>query len=110
LKNKILIVLSYIVSFSSFLCTLWICIINFKEIIERLNGRYTFYSQRARLTDDEAVIYFGIWTLLFIFLSFLSLKNLIKKKFIFAIVFGAILLLTIFASTYIDTLFYYNLG
>jgi len=110
LKSKILIVLGYFVSLSSFLCTLWICIINFKEIIERLNGRYTFYSQRASLTDDEAVIYFGIWTLLFIILSFLSVKNLIKKRFILAIVFGTILLLTIFASNYIDTLFYHNLG
>jgi len=99
----------YVVSLSSVLCTLWICLINFKEIIERLNGRYTFYSQRASLTDEEAVIYFGMWTLLFIILSFLSLKNLIKKRFIPAIVFGAIVLLTILASTYIDTLFYNDL-
>jgi len=85
------------------------CIINVTEITERLNGRYTFYAQRASLTDDEAVIYFGMWTVLFILLSFLSLKNLIKKRFTLAIIYGTILLLVILASTYIDTLFYHAL-
>jgi len=109
MDSKIVIALGYIISLLSFLCALWICIINFTEIINRLNGKYTFYSQRASLTDDESVIYFGIWTLLFIILSFLSLKNLIKRKFTLAIVYGGILLLMIFASTYIDTLFYHDL-
>lgn len=109
LNSKIVIAASYIISLLSFICALRICIVNFTEIINRLNGQYTFYSQRASLTDDEAVIYFGAWTLLFIFLSFLSLKNLIKKRFTLAIIYGAILLLMIFASTYIDTLFYHDL-
>ena len=110
MNRKIVVALSYIISLLSFLCTLWICIINFREIINRLNEQYTFYSQRATLTDDEAVIYFGIWTSLFILISFFSLRNLIKKKFELAIIYGSILLVLIFASTYIDTLFYYDLA
>jgi len=72
-------------------------------------GKYTFYSQRATLSDGEAVIYFGAWTVLFILISFFSLRSLIQKKFMLALIYGAILLVMIFASTYIDTLFYYDL-
>ena len=109
MNSKIVTTLSYIISLLSFLCALWICIVNFTEIIDSLNGKYTFYSQRTTLTDDEAAIYFGLWMLLFIILSFLSLKNLIKRKFTIAIAYGGILLLMIFASAYIDTLFYHDL-
>ena len=109
MNNKIVIAMSYIISFLSLLCALWICIINFQEIINRLNGQHTFFSQRATLTDDEAVVYFGVWTLLFILLSFFSLSGLIKKKFALAMIYGAILLVMIFTSTYVDTLFYHDL-
>lgn len=108
-NNKIVIVLSYIISLLSFLAAFWICTINLLEIKKRLNGHHTFYSQRATLTDDEAVIYFGIWTLLFILLSFFSIRSLIRKKFAAAIIFGVILLVMIYVSTYIDTLFYRDL-
>ena len=109
LNGKIVVAASYIISLLSFICALWICIINLTEIINRLNGQYTFYSQRASLTDGEAVIYFGAWNLFFIFLSFLSLKNLIKKRYTLALICGAVLLIMIFTSTYVDTLFYHDL-
>jgi hypothetical protein len=108
LNRRTVVVLGYIISILGLFCTLWICIINFQEIINRLNGQYSFYSQRATLTDAEAVIYFGVWTSLFIPLSFLSLKNLIRKKFPPAIIYGIILLVLIFSSLYIDTLFYHD--
>jgi len=109
MNRKVVVALGYIISLLSFLSTLWIWIMNLKEIINRLNGRYTFYSQRATLTDDEAVLYFGVWTLLFILLLFFSLRNLIKKQFGLAILYGSILSIMIFVSTYVDTLFYHDL-
>lgn len=109
MNRKILVPFSYITSLLSFFCTLWMCIVNLQEIINRLNGQYTFYSQRAILTDGEAVIYFGLWTSLFIVLSIFSLKNLIKNKIDLAIIYGSILLVVIFASLYTDTLFYHDM-
>ena len=109
MTSKNFIAWSYIISLLAFFFALWICVINFQEIINRLNGQNTFYSQRATLTDNEAVIYFGIWTLILILFSFLSLYNLIKMKFKPALIFGVIIFLLILCSIYIDTLFYHAL-
>ena len=108
-NSKVVIALGYIISLLSLVCAVWICVINFQEIQNRFNGRYTFYSQRASLTDGQAVLYFGAWTLLFILLCILSIRNLMKERFRLAIIYGTILLGMIIASFYIDTLFYYDL-
>jgi hypothetical protein len=66
-------ILWLIVSLISYLLAVWICIVNIQEIADRATGHYTFFSQRANLGDGEAIVYFGLWTLAFIVLLFLSL-------------------------------------
>src|ERR1700722_6446366 len=90
----------------SYLLALWICIVNIGEIADRAAGHYTFFSQRANLSDGEAIAYFGSWTLAFIVLLILSLKNLIKKRNQQAGIYAVILILLIVLSNYVDTLFY----
>jgi hypothetical protein len=80
--------------------------VNIQEIADRATGHYTFFSQRANLGDREAIVYFGLWTLGFIVLLFLSLKNLIKRRNSRAGIYAAILILLIVLSNYVDTLFY----
>jgi len=99
-------ILWLIVSLISYLLAVWICIVNIQEIADRATGHYTFFSQRANLGDGEAIVYFGLWTLAFIVLLFLSLKNLIKKRKPRAGIYAVILILLIVLSNYIDTLFY----
>lgn len=95
-----------IVCLISYLLALGICLVNIQEIADRATGHYTFFSQRATLGDGEAIVYFGLWTLAFIVLLFLSLKNLIKKRNPRAGIYAVILILLIFLSNYVDTLFY----
>lgn len=93
----------------SYLLVLWICVINTQEITDRARGHYTFYSQRASLSDGEAIIYFGFWTAAFIALFILSFKNAIKNRIVHAGIYSVILILLIAISTYVDTLFYNRL-
>jgi|SRR6185312_9605724 len=94
------------VSLISYPLALGICIVNIQEIGDRAAGHYTFFSQRANLTDGEAIVYFGLWTLAFGVLLFLSSKNLIKKRNQRAGIYAVILILLIVLSNYVDTLFY----
>jgi hypothetical protein len=109
MQAKPVAIIGYIVCFIGIAVTLWISLINFDEIINRASGRNTFYSQIAYLTDSEAVIYFSCWTLLFIFICYLSIKSLLRRIFIWAIIYALVVLLTILLSTYVDTLFYHQL-
>jgi hypothetical protein len=93
----------------SYLLAIWICVVNIQEITDRARGHYTFYSQRASLSDGEAVIYFGLWTVAFIVLFILSFKNAIKGRIVRAGIYSVILILLIAISTYVDTLFYNRL-
>ena len=90
----------------SYLLALWICVLNIQEITDRVTGRFTFYSQRASLSDGDAVIYFGLWTSAFIILFILSFKNAIKGRIARAGIYSVVLILLIAISTYVDTLFY----
>lgn len=109
MQAKPLAIIGYIVCFIGIAVTLWISAINLAEIVNRANGHYTFYSQRASLTDGEAVIYFSCWTLLFIFVCYLSINMLLKRVYNWAIIYSLVVLLTILLSTYVDTLFYHKL-
>ena len=109
MQPKPLATIGYIICFIGTGVTCWISLVNLIEIVNRATGQYTFYSQRAYLSDGEAVIYFSCWTLLFIFISFLSVKSLIKKRYTRAIVYALVVILTIILSFYVDTLFYHNL-
>ena len=109
MQAKPIAVIGYVICFIGIAVTLWISAINLEEIGNRANGHYTFFSQRASLTDNEAVIYFSFWTLLFIFICCLSIKRLLKRKYIWSIIYALVVLLTILLSTYVDTLFYYKL-
>ena len=106
LKRKITLGLSYTTCIVSYIVALYVCVINIQEISERAQGHYTFYSQRAWLTDGEAVLYFTFWTIAFIWLGTLSVKNILKNRINKATIYGGILLAVIVASTFIDTLFY----
>jgi hypothetical protein len=109
MQSKPLEIIGYIFCFIGIGGTLWISSVNLTEIVKRATGQYTFYSQSAYLSDGEAVIYFSCWTLLFIFISYLSVKNLIRKRYTRAIVYASVVILTIIISFYVDTLFYHNL-
>jgi hypothetical protein len=109
MQAKPMAIISYIICFIAIALTLWISSINLTEIVNRANGRYTFYSQRATLSDDEAVIYFSSWTLFFIFVCYLSIKRLLRKKYIWSIIYALVVLLAILLSTYVDTIFYNQL-
>jgi hypothetical protein len=109
MQAKPLAIIGYIICFIGTGVTFWISLINLDEIVNRANGRYTLFSQSAFLTDGEAVIYFSFWTLLFIFICYLSIKRLLKRKYIWSIVYALIVLLAILLSTYVDTLFYHQL-
>jgi hypothetical protein len=85
---------------------LWLLWINLAEIIDRANGRYTFFAQVATLSDHEAILYCSCWALLFIFLCYLSARSLIKEKYDRSIIFALIVFFTAILSVYIDTLFY----
>jgi hypothetical protein len=89
-----------------YLLALWICTVNIQEIVDRARGHYTFFSQRANLSDGQAIVYCGLWTLGFIVLLLLSLKSLIKKRKLRAGMYAVILILLIAFSIYVDTLFY----
>jgi len=106
MKWKLKDIVWTIVCLISYLLGLWICIVNIQEIVNRAAGQYTFFSQRANLGDGEAIVYFGIWTLVFGVLLILSLRNLIKKSNERAGIYAVILILLIVLSTYVDTLFY----
>jgi len=80
---------------------------NIEGIVNRANGKYTFFSQRASLSDGEAVIYFSWWTLLFIF--YLSLRNASKQKAVDSILYSILVLLLIILSMFVDELFYNKL-
>jgi len=90
----------------SYLVAIWVCFVNIQEISDRAEGHYTFFSQRAYLTDGEAIIYFGLWTTAFIVLFILSLKNAFKERISRAGVYGVILIGSIVASYFVDMLFY----
>ena len=109
MKAKISTILSFIACLIALVCTIWISFINLLEIVARANGQYTFYSQRATLNDDEAVLYFSGWTLLFIVICWLSIKNLLRKRAADAIIYAVVLLLLILLSTFVDKLFYHKL-
>jgi hypothetical protein len=109
MKTKAITFCSYFICFIGLGFSAWISLINLEEIVSRANGQYTFYSQRATLTDKEAVVYFTGWTLLFIFMSYLTIKRLIKKRYVDAIVSAVFLLLFILLSTYVDKFFYNHL-
>ena len=109
MQAKPMAIISYIICFIGIAVTFWISSINLAEIVDRANGHYTFYSQRATLTDDEAVIYFSCWTLFFIFICYLSIRRLLRKKYIWSIIYALVVLLAILLSTYVDTLFYNKL-
>ena len=106
MKRRLKDIVWMIVCLISYLLTLWICIANIQEIVNRAAGQYTFFSQRANLDDGEAIVYFGLWTLVFGVLLFLSLRNLAKKNNQRAGIYAVILILLIVLSTYVDTLFY----
>jgi hypothetical protein len=109
MKTKAIIFCSYFICFVGLAFSAWISLINLEEIVNRANGQYTFFSQRATLTDDEAVIYFAGWTLLFIFISYLMVRRFIKKKYVDAGICAVFLLLFILLSTYVDKFFYNQL-
>src|SRR4030095_8451906 len=108
-KAKISTILSFIACLIALVCTIWISSINLIEIVARANGQYTFYSQRATLSDNEAVLYFSCWTLLFIVICWLSIKNLLRRRAAGAIIFAVVLLLLILLSTFVDKFFYHKL-
>jgi hypothetical protein len=109
MKTKLVVASSYLICFVGLAFTAWISLINLDEIVSRAKGEYTFYSQRATLTDDEAVIYFTCWTILFLFTSYLTTKRLINKRYVEAIICAVFLLLFILLSTYVDKFFYNQL-
>lgn len=90
----------------SLLPAFWISFVNLSEIIDRANGRYTMFSQMAILSDKDAILYCSCWLLLFIFLFYLSVRNLIKEKYNRSIIFSLIVFLTVLLSFFIDHLFY----
>jgi hypothetical protein len=109
MRTKVIIVFSYLVCLIGLAFAAWISLINLEEVINRMNGQYTFYSQRATLTDDQAAVYFTCWTLLFIFTGYLAIRRLVKKKYREAIICVVFLLLFILLSTCVDKLFYNEL-
>jgi hypothetical protein len=109
LKEQNLKIFSYIACVIGLLCTIWIVATNIAEIVNRANGNYTFYSQRSTLTDGEAVLYFSSWNVLFVLLSYGTIRNLIKKKNSRSAVYSITLILLICLSFYVDTLLYHQL-
>ena len=109
MKQKKALVFSYIICILSYIVTIFICILNFQEISERAQGHYTYFSQRAWLTDGEAILYFVLWTTVFSLFGILSVKNILKNRIYKATIYSGILLALILAATYIDTLFYNKL-
>jgi hypothetical protein len=109
MQAKPMAIIGYIICFIGIAVTLWISSINLAEIVNRANGHFTSYSQRATLTDGEAVIYFSCWTLLFISICYLSIKSLLKRIYIRSIIYALVVLLTILLSAYVDTFFYNKL-
>ena len=101
--------LSYILGFIAIICTLWISLLNLTEIVNRASGRTTFYSQRASLDDREAILYFSCWTLVFIFICYLAIRDLLRNKFLDSILFSISVLLLVLLSTYVDSMFYHKL-
>jgi hypothetical protein len=94
----------------SYLLALWICVVNIQEIADRAGGRYTIFSQRTSLSEGGAVVYLGLWTLVFIVLSILSIKNLSKKRARRAGIYSIVLILLFVVSNFVDNLFYLQLG
>ena len=109
MRTKVIIVFTYFICLIGLAFTAWISLINLEEVINRMNAQHTFYSQRATLTDDQAVVYFACWTLLFIFTSYFAIRRLVKKRYREAIICAVFLLLFILLSTYVDKLFYNEL-
>lgn len=109
MQSKPITIISYIICIIGAVGSFLISLVNVTEIVKRANGQYTIYSQRANLSDDEAVIYFSCWTLLFIFFSFLSVKNLLRKSYTRTIIYALVVILSILLSLYVDTLFYHKL-
>jgi hypothetical protein len=109
MKEKTIIYSGYISCLTGFALSACFSFINIIEIIHRASGAYTFYSQRASLSDGEAVIYFSCSTLAFLFMSYVAVKYLIKKNYTDAILSSLLLLLLILSSTYADKFFYHSL-
>ena len=105
LKNIVWLIICLI----SYLLAIWICVVNIQEIADRVMGHYTFFSQRASLGDGEAILYCGVWTLVFVILLFLSIRHLGKKENRRAGIYAVILILLFILSDFVDTLFYYPL-
>ncbi len=105
MQTKILRVFSFSVFLVfGLLPTFWVSFINLAEIIDRTNGRNTIFSQMAILTKTEAILYCSGWTLLFNFLFYLSVRSLMKEKFVRSIIFSLIVFLTIIISLFVDTM------
>lgn len=83
--------------------------IDLTEIANRLKGEYTYFSQRAWLTDKQAIIYCLLWALVYlILLSILIIKILSRNNKLTTIFSISILTITII-SFWVDTLFYVEL-
>ena len=85
----------------SILVNLYLLYINIEEIIERSQGHYTIFSQMSWLTNEQAEIYCGFLTIIFIsLLAFLgrSLYQRNKKRVTIISILTIVLVAVIFFS------------
>ena len=100
---------AFTLSILAFLIGLYCIYIDVKEIEERLKGQYTFFSQRAWLTDKQAIVYCLFWTLIYLTgLSLLVYKIQKRNNKMVIIISFSIIIVTII-SFWVDSLFYFEL-
>src|SRR6516225_2140129 len=101
LKNIIWLFVCLIAYFTA----IWLCAVNFQEIVDRVQGRQTIFAQRTNLNDPQAVFFCAAENVAFIAVLVLSVMNLLRKKVPLAGIFGLILIALFFVSLYIESLF-----
>jgi hypothetical protein len=98
-----------IVCLISYFLAIWVFVDNIRVIADRAKEHYpSFEWDRASdLHKGAAIVYFGLWTVAFIVLVILSLKNLLKKRKSRAGIYAIVIILLFLVSNFVDTLLHH---
>ena len=91
----------------SYFVAIWTCVDNIQVIADRASGHYPSFDRAPDLHKGAAIAYFGLWTVVFIILFILSLKNLLKKRQLRAGIYAIAIILLYLISNFVDTLLHH---